>query len=219
VDDTSAELVDRWRQGDQRAAERLFEGYAARLVGLARSRLSGKLARRLDAEDVVQSAFRSFFDGVHQGQYEVSHPGDLWRLLVSITLHKLYRQARRHAAGKRALDREQPFGATPEEWPVPVQQLAGEPSPGEAGADLRGSHSPPGRGSLAGGLTVTSAVVPAVGSSFEVLDDLATSAIAGAFTGLAEGATFTVKVGTTTMTFKITYKGGIGNDVVLTRIS
>jgi len=132
VDEASAELVARWRQGDHRAAEQLFEGYAARLVGLARSRLSEKLARRLDAEDVVQSAFRSFFDGVHQGQYAVSHPGDLWRLLVSITLHKLYRLARRHAAGKRALDREEPFAAAPDQWPVPIQHLAGEPSPAEA---------------------------------------------------------------------------------------
>jgi RNA polymerase sigma-70 factor (ECF subfamily) len=134
VDDRSAELVARWRDGDSRAAEQLFERYAGRLVALARSRLSEKLARRLDPEDIVQSAFRSFFDGLHQGQYDLPHRGDLWRLLVSITLHKVYRQARRHAAGKRDLDREQPLGDAPDRWPVPVQQLAEEPSPAETTA-------------------------------------------------------------------------------------
>jgi RNA polymerase sigma-70 factor (ECF subfamily) len=134
VDDRSAELVARWREGDGRAAEQLFESYAGRLVALARSRLSEKLARRLDAEDVVQSAFRSFFDGLRQGQYDLPDRGDLWRLLVSITLHKVYRQARRHSAGKRDLDRERPLGDAPERWPVAVQQLAEEPTPAEATA-------------------------------------------------------------------------------------
>jgi RNA polymerase sigma-70 factor (ECF subfamily) len=130
-DEHSTELVARWQDGDSGAAEELFERYAARLVGLARSRLSEKLARRLDAEDVVQSAFRSFFDGLRQGQYELPHRGDLWRLLVSITLHKLYRQARRHGAEKRDMSREVSLGDHPEGWPVAVQQLAAEPAPGE----------------------------------------------------------------------------------------
>jgi hypothetical protein len=71
--------------------------------------------------------------------------------------------------------------------------------------------------SLAGGLKVTSAVVPAVGSSFEIINNASSSATSGAFTGVPEGSTFTVTVGSTTMTFKISYKGGTGNDVVLTR--
>jgi hypothetical protein len=44
--------------------------------------------------------------------------------------------------------------------------------------------------------------------------------LSGNFTNLPEGATFTVKVGATTMTFKITYKEGAkGISIVLTRIS
>jgi uncharacterized repeat protein (TIGR03803 family) len=60
---------------------------------------------------------------------------------------------------------------------------------------------------LAGELIVTSTVLPAVGTSFEVLDNGGNSAISGAFAGLAEGATFTVKRGTTDMTFQISYVG------------
>jgi uncharacterized repeat protein (TIGR03803 family) len=60
---------------------------------------------------------------------------------------------------------------------------------------------------LAGNLHVTSTVVPAVGSSFEVLDNEGSATISGTFTGLPEGATFTVQKGTKTMTFQITYAG------------
>jgi uncharacterized repeat protein (TIGR03803 family) len=60
---------------------------------------------------------------------------------------------------------------------------------------------------LAGSLQVTSTVVPAVGHSFAILDNEGDSATSGTFAGLPEGATFQVKTGTTTMTFKITYTG------------
>jgi hypothetical protein len=60
--------------------------------------------------------------------------------------------------------------------------------------------------------------VPAVGSSFEILNNEGSGAISGTFAGLAEGSTFTVKVGGTIMTFQITYGAG-GNDVVIKRIS
>ena len=55
------QLLERIREGDEQAATELFDRYVDRLIELARSRLSPKLARRLDPEDVVQSACRSFF--------------------------------------------------------------------------------------------------------------------------------------------------------------
>src|SRR5262249_46327506 len=58
-------------------------------------------------------------------------------------------------------------------------------------------------------------VTPAVGSTFDILDDGSPSAIAGIFTGLPEGASIIVNG----MTFQISYVGGDGNDVTLTRIS
>jgi uncharacterized repeat protein (TIGR03803 family) len=74
--------------------------------------------------------------------------------------------------------------------------------------------------SLAGSLTVTSTVVPAVGSSFTILENEGNSPISGTFAGLSEGSTFTVTDGGTTMTFQITYLGSgpFGdNNVVITR--
>jgi hypothetical protein len=68
---------------------------------------------------------------------------------------------------------------------------------------------------LNGQLAVTgpSSVKPAVGTTFEILNNQGTAAVGGVFAGLPEGATFTLNG----MTFKISYVGGTGNDVIITR--
>ena len=111
---TSAELLARFCRGEESAADQLFERYSQRLILLARARLSARLACKMDAEDVAMSAWRSFFIGARQEHFTLTAPGDLWRLLVSITLHKLYHQARHHAAGRRSITREKPLDQTPE---------------------------------------------------------------------------------------------------------
>jgi uncharacterized repeat protein (TIGR03803 family) len=75
---------------------------------------------------------------------------------------------------------------------------------------------------LAGSLDVASTAVPAVGGSLELLDNEGNSAVSGVFAGLAEGSTFTVTVGTTTMTFQVTYAGKDSDgrhNVVIKRIA
>jgi RNA polymerase sigma-70 factor (ECF subfamily) len=131
MSDESANLVARWRRGDQQAATELFQRYAGRLVALARSHLSAKLKQRVDPEDVVQSVYRSFFADTQQGRYDFERGGDLWQLLVVITLHKLNDQVKRNASAKRAIHREQHFGT--EDSLLGLQpQLAHDPSPVEA---------------------------------------------------------------------------------------
>lgn len=129
TEESSAKLVELWRQGDQAAAAELFRRYANRLVALARSRLSGRLANRVDPEDVVQSVYRSFFSNVLEDRYDLERGGDLWRLLVTMALHKLNDQVKRNRRGKRAVDREQSLA---DEDGPPDQFLAREPSPVEA---------------------------------------------------------------------------------------
>src|SRR5262245_32577592 len=99
------DLLVRWRQGDEQAAHELCPRYAGRMVALARSRLSLKLSPRVDAEDVVQSACRSFFSGTREGRYDIPPGGDLWQLLVAITLNKLYLRIRFNNSQKRDPDR------------------------------------------------------------------------------------------------------------------
>ena len=49
------------------------------------------------------SAYRSFFVRARQGAFTLERGGDLWRLLVEITLHKLYRQNTFHTAQRRSV--------------------------------------------------------------------------------------------------------------------
>jgi RNA polymerase sigma-70 factor (ECF subfamily) len=110
MDDSAADLVARWRQGDEQAAGQLFRRYAPRLRALARSRLPAPLARLVDPDDVVQSACGSFFAGVRDGRFVFDTPGDIWRLLAAMTINKLQRHVERHATAKRALSRQRHFG-------------------------------------------------------------------------------------------------------------
>jgi autotransporter-associated beta strand protein len=54
---------------------------------------------------------------------------------------------------------------------------------------------------------------PAVGNAFTLIQNDGTDAVVGTFAGLAEGATLTLNG----QLFQITYRGGDGNDVVMTR--
>lgn len=127
----AADLLARWRQGDQQAAQELFRRYASRMTALARSRLSLKLAHRVDAEDVVQSACRSFFTGTREGRYELPPGGDLWQLLVAITLNKLYLRIRFNNSQKRAVNREQGFSSEDSLLGLQADLALREPSPEE----------------------------------------------------------------------------------------
>jgi DNA-directed RNA polymerase specialized sigma24 family protein/tRNA A-37 threonylcarbamoyl transferase component Bud32 len=130
ADAPSAELLARYRQcRDEAAAEELFRRYAGRLTALVRSRLSRKLAARVDPEDVVQSAYRSFFLLAGDGHVLLQESGDLWRLLVRITLRKVCRTARRHRADCRSVVRERS-----EADEMEVTALSREPGPAEAAA-------------------------------------------------------------------------------------
>src|SRR5262245_66516404 len=83
-----AELMDRLRSGEDAAAREVFGRFAARLVGLARRNLGGHLAVKVDPEDVVQSAYKSFFLRQRDGGLEVVSWDGLWGVLTMITVRK-----------------------------------------------------------------------------------------------------------------------------------
>lgn len=101
------ELMNAWRHGDSAAADALFHRFHARLLALVRSRLSRKLARRLDPDDIVLSAYRSFFVAVRNGRAAPADDDDLWPLLTTMVRRKLARQSRTHLAERRSVDREE----------------------------------------------------------------------------------------------------------------
>ena len=102
----SKELLQLYQSGQSEAATALFDRYIARLLSLVRSRIGQKLKRRIDAEDVVQSAYRSFFVHAKEERYQLEKAGDLWRLLATITLNKLRSQVEKQTAAKRSIDHE-----------------------------------------------------------------------------------------------------------------
>jgi DNA-directed RNA polymerase specialized sigma24 family protein len=77
------------KAGDPAAAQKLWEGYFQRLVGLARRKLRGIPRRAADEEDVALSALDSFCRGAERGRYpQLADRDDLWQQLVLITARK-----------------------------------------------------------------------------------------------------------------------------------
>jgi RNA polymerase sigma-70 factor (ECF subfamily) len=66
------------------------------------------MARRLDADDIVQSVFCAFFQAVRRGYYDVPDGEDLWRLIVVIALNKVRAKKIFHQAARRDIRRTAP---------------------------------------------------------------------------------------------------------------
>src|SRR6476661_8208380 len=125
-DDTSARLMARLRSGEDAAAREVFERFAGRLVALARGRFNRLLARKVDPEDVVQSAFKSFFVRHREGKLHVGDCDGLWNLLTLITLRKCADRAEYFSAERRDAARE---ASGPAAW---LAALDRQPRPEEA---------------------------------------------------------------------------------------
>jgi DNA-directed RNA polymerase specialized sigma24 family protein len=88
--------LDRLRAGDEDGAQRLWQDYFHRLVGLARGKLVAR-PRALDGpEDVALSAFKSFFLAAKAGRFpRLNDRRDLWQILVMLTARKAIDALRR----------------------------------------------------------------------------------------------------------------------------
>jgi DNA-directed RNA polymerase specialized sigma24 family protein len=87
--------IGQLKAGDHAAAERLWQEYFRRLVGLARAKLGDMPRRVADEEDVALSAFHSLCLGAERGKFpELNDRDNLWRLLATITGRKVLNLAR-----------------------------------------------------------------------------------------------------------------------------
>jgi RNA polymerase sigma-70 factor (ECF subfamily) len=100
---TDESLVRLYRAGDEGAATSLYLRYAGRLRALARTHCGGAFAGRFDADDIVQSVFKTFFDGVRRESYEVPAGGEIWGLLLVLALNKIRSKMEYHGAAKRSV--------------------------------------------------------------------------------------------------------------------
>ncbi|MBX9622693.1 MAG: helix-turn-helix domain-containing protein [Gemmataceae bacterium] len=121
-----ADLLAGVRAGDPSAARRVHDLYVARLIGLARARLADRLAARVDPDDVVNSAFKSFFVRHAAGGFEVPDPGALWAVLATITARKCRARRQEADAAKRSVGRERPSDAEPADPAAPSPAEAAE---------------------------------------------------------------------------------------------
>ncbi len=99
-------MIDGLRGGDDAVVREFCDRYSDALERIAGKHLARPLRRRLDPQDIVQSAFRTFLRRVAGGQFQLAGSESLWRLLCTITLTKVREQARFHLRKKRGLDRE-----------------------------------------------------------------------------------------------------------------
>ncbi len=127
-----AEVMARLRAGDAAAAALLFQRFGQRLIGLARTRLDGRLRQKLDPEDVVQSVYKSFFLRYAEGQFDLSDWDSLWSLLTVITLRKCGRWHEHFQASRRRLDAEVSLQPGADDSGSGWEALADEPTPAEA---------------------------------------------------------------------------------------
>jgi len=132
MNDNSIDAVARFQAGDQQAAVELYQKYVHRLIALARGKMSPKLRRRVDPEDVVHSVYRSFFIKAGNDEFTFKKSGDLWRLLSTITINKVLRQVQRNRRKKRSIDREQSVHKSGTDMHLPPEVIAKDPSPSEA---------------------------------------------------------------------------------------
>src|SRR5262245_49101797 len=109
-----------------------FERFTRRLIGLARAQLDERLQHKIDPEDVVQSAYKSFFLRYGDGALAAEGWDGLWGLLTRITLRKCADRVRYYRAECRDVAREAAAPAR-DEAPEPWREVAGhEPTPEQA---------------------------------------------------------------------------------------
>jgi RNA polymerase sigma-70 factor (ECF subfamily) len=113
------------------SAQADFERFTRRLIGLARRHVDERFQHKVDLEDVVQSAYKSFFLRYGDGALAAEGWDGLWALLTAITVRKCAERVRYYQAECRDLNREQaahdPASARP--WD---EALGREPTPDEA---------------------------------------------------------------------------------------
>ena len=89
------DLMARVRSGDDAAETLVFRRFVHRLIALAARQFDSWMHKQADVENIVLSAYKSFFLRNQREEYDLAGWDALWSLLVIITLHKCTKQ-RKH---------------------------------------------------------------------------------------------------------------------------
>jgi RNA polymerase sigma-70 factor (ECF subfamily) len=99
-------LGERLLAGDPTVETLVVRQFTIQLVSLARRRLTRRICQKSGPEEVVQSAFRSFFRRLRLGQFELESWDSLWSLLAVITIRKCSARRDHYFAARRDVRRE-----------------------------------------------------------------------------------------------------------------
>jgi RNA polymerase sigma factor (sigma-70 family) len=131
MSDSFTEFLANLHKKDDAAAQELFGRFAHQLIALALRHIDAGLRHKVDPEDVVQSAYKSFFFRYGAGNLDVVNWNSLWGLLTLITVRKCAERVAYHRAECRDARREAsaPTGDEAAPWREPFGR---EPTPLEA---------------------------------------------------------------------------------------
>jgi len=125
-----AEFVARLHSQDNTAARELFARFAQQLIALAHRHINAGLRHKVDPEDIVQSAYKSFFFRYNSANLDIANWNSLWGLLTLITVRKCAERAAYHRAERRDVARE--ISQAPSDDAIWYEPLGREPTPVEA---------------------------------------------------------------------------------------
>lgn len=107
-------MLERARQGDQKALTELAHTYESEVRIMAHVHLGQALRPYLDSVDLVQSVHRSLLIGLRQDKFDISSPEKLVGLALTIVRRKVARQWRRMKRQQRLPNRAEASGDLPD---------------------------------------------------------------------------------------------------------
>ncbi len=116
---STLDLVQRTQAGDRAAREALFARYEGRVLAIARVRLSARLRRRLESQDILQEALLEAVGSLER--FEMRDDSSLIRWLAVLVERRVSARAREADALKRG-----------DAVALAVEPAGGAPEPAEA---------------------------------------------------------------------------------------
>lgn len=102
LEDAHDQSLEAFKNGERESVSKIWEQFQARAHLLARQKLGQGHNRVADEEDVAQSAFISLVRLSGQGKLEsIENEEDLWNLLATITMRKVYARVKYNRTAKR----------------------------------------------------------------------------------------------------------------------
>jgi RNA polymerase sigma factor (sigma-70 family) len=103
------EMMARLRSGDDAAAASVFQRFVSRLFAVAVRQFDARMRNRIDVEDIVLSAYKSFFLRNRRSEFDLAGWDELWSILAMITVRKCAERRRFVRRARRDVRREVPL--------------------------------------------------------------------------------------------------------------